>query len=135
MVKVNKLKISYQYDTNYCVISPTDAYGGITPKGKLIVNFFTDIHKIPNSQIHDIDEKGIIKKDVLQTFFDDSKEKAKSDMINVDRIIHNTAIFSPEHAIDIAFWMIDNIIKSPAIKIEKDKLKEQFLKMLGEKNE
>lgn len=132
MVKANKLKISYQYDTNYCISSPTDAYGGITPKGKLIVNLFTDIHKIPTSQIYGVDEKGIVKKDVLQIFFGESKEEAKSDMIYVDRIIHNTIVFSPEHAISIAFWMIENIIKSPVMKIEKGKLKEQFLKMLGE---
>lgn len=127
-----KINISYKYDKNYCITSPTDAYGVVNPKGQLVMSLFTDINKIPNLEVRNLDEKGKMKKgETPINFYEDEKEKAKPDVYYMDRIIHNTVILSPPSAIEIAFWMIDNVLKSPTIDIDKNQLKERFLNMLG----
>ena len=130
MAKQDKICFHYKYDKTYSIISPTDAYGGVTPKGKLVMNLFSEMHRIPKSQINILDKTHKIDKSKPPILYDENGKEFDKDLMYVDRVIHNTVFLTPESAIEIAFWMIDNILKYPPIEIDKNQLKERFLKML-----
>lgn len=134
--QMEKIKVLCKYDSNYSITSPTDAYGGMNPKGKLIMNYFTDIHTPPISQTHELNEKRQINPDVPSVdIFEMEKEKPEKDMFYFDRILHNTVILSPDDAINIALWMIDTVCNEPSSQIDKEKLQKHLLKIIDKKED
>lgn len=132
---MQNVKINYKFAPDYGIISPTDAYGGMNPKGKLIMHLFTDVHSLPESETRELDKDGNVLPNKVPKLIFAEEDAGEKDTIYVDRIIQNTVTLTPNNAIEIAFWMIDSIVSDPANLIEKEKLKEQFLNMIKNKGD
>lgn len=130
--KTKKVKFIIKYDKNHNIIHPTDAMGSISPKGDLVVNFITDIYGTPYFIKHEVDKQNKIKeKSQPENLFEDGKSDSNI-VAHVDRIIHSTVILNPEDAINIACWMLKNLVESPLSDLDKDKLKKRIDFMLEE---
>jgi len=130
--KNQQVKLLFKYDPNYSMIYPSDAYGGMNPKGKLVMNLFTDMHTPPIAEKHKLNEDSRIDPSTppTQVYLDPEIEEEK-DSIYYDRIIHNTVVLAPDDAINIGLWMISTVINDPNFQYDKIKLKNHFLKMIN----
>lgn len=56
-----EIKVKYEYASDYRKIPATGAWGGLTPNGEVVVNFFVEFITKPESVKIKIDETGIIE--------------------------------------------------------------------------
>jgi len=56
-----EIKVKYEYASDYRKIPATGAWGGLTPNGEVVVNFFVEFITKPDSIKIRIDETGIIE--------------------------------------------------------------------------
>jgi len=133
------VKLLFKYDPSYSISYPSDVFGGMNPKGKLILNFFTDLHSPPISEKHKLNKDFKIDPTApaINTYLDDEEEKDEF-LVYYDRIIHHTTVISSDDAINIGLWMISTVINDPNFQYDKERLKKHFLKMIDmpeEKND
>jgi len=58
MADLKQVTFHYTEDANYRTIPVSGAWGGITPKGHIIVNFYYDRPESPESVSHEVGPKG-----------------------------------------------------------------------------
>lgn len=56
-----EIKVKYEYAPDYRKIPATGAWGGLTPNGEVIINFFVEFITKPDSIKIKIDETGIVE--------------------------------------------------------------------------
>ena len=130
-----KVKFITKYDKNYSIIYPTDAFGHINPRGKLTIHLYTDINSPPLATIHKVDKTGLLElnKENKESIYEDSIK----DAFLVDRIIQGTVVIAPDHAMNLAMWIIDKVANHKLFNIDKSKVKDEMNKILSKevKNE
>ena len=91
------IKYIYKFAENYNPIYSNGAYGGGTPNGEIIINFYLERQPIPYSEIRQIDETGQLSDEVIL-------EPAGHD-INVVRYVSTGVVLSLEKAKSIHEWL------------------------------
>ena len=129
-----KVKFNYKYAKDYNTILPTDARGSINPRGRLVMDLFTDINASPEFMIAEIDSEGKAQLSTNLDIYSDSKKNEKT-LIRMDRIIFSKVILAPDDAISIGLWMLKTVINDKRINLDKNKLKLEFEKLLSNKVE
>lgn len=58
----NEMSVTFKYKfaDNYNPVYVNGAYGGVSPRGEIIANFFLERLPLPNSVTHKVDENGIV---------------------------------------------------------------------------
>lgn len=54
------IKFVYKFPDNYNPVYINGAYGGVTPKGEIVANFYLERHPLPYTEAVTIDESGRI---------------------------------------------------------------------------
>ncbi|OGS35865.1 MAG: hypothetical protein A2293_07360 [Elusimicrobia bacterium RIFOXYB2_FULL_49_7] len=83
---------------NFQQVSVDGAHGGISPQGKININFFAERFPIPKSSSIEVQENKVVK----VTDSDDSK-------IGIIREFHFGAYMSADTAKGIATWLLDRV--------------------------
>lgn len=104
-----KITFNYHFSENYNPIYVNGAYGGVGPKGEIIVNFFLERQGIPKSHTHEINKDGSLS----------SKPKSipQDPLSNTIRFIETGIILNFESAKRIHAWLgqkieeLENIAK------------------------
>lgn len=107
-----KITFNYHFSENYNPIYVNGAYGGVGPKGEIIINFFLERPGIPISHTHEINNDGSLS----------SKPKSvpQNPLSNTIRFIETGIVLSFESAKRIHTWLgqkieeIENIEKMRA---------------------
>ncbi len=96
-----KIKFNYIKNELYAPTFANGALGGLTPKGELVINFYTEISSIPKSQTHEV-EGNTIQPEIISER--EPKEDATS-LVNATRIISTGVILSATTATEIHAWL------------------------------
>jgi hypothetical protein len=97
---MTKVKFHYIKDDSYTPRYSNGAIGGITSKGEIVINFFTELPPIPVSQTQGI-EGAILTKEVTT----EMSPKESPSELNANRIINTGVILNEATAIDIYNWL------------------------------
>ena len=62
---MDEIKFEYECDDHYRPIYANGAYGGINPRGEIVINFFTERYPIPESEKFKMSE-GLIGEKISQ---------------------------------------------------------------------
>ena len=95
-----KVKYNYLKEDLYTPQHANGALGGITSKGEIVINFFTEVPASPKSQTHEIDGN-TIKPEILS----EREPKEDSLSINVNRIISTGVILTAPVATELYIWL------------------------------
>jgi hypothetical protein len=110
-----KLKFIYQTDEDCRQIYVNGAYGGMTPKGELIINFFFERTMVPKEErMPVVDGKPQLDKAVRV----DPVTHDPTELVMI-RNIKATIIIPVQEIATIANWMIDRL-KESRIVVEKE---------------
>ncbi len=86
----SSIKIRYIFRNDYNPVYANGAYGGITPSGEIVANFYFERHPLPKSEI----------------LRPDGHNYEPSDLANSSvRFIDTGVIMSPETARNLAKWL------------------------------
>lgn len=97
MSEKKRITFNYHFDDNYNPEYVNGAYGGIGPKGELIVNFYLERQGIPKSHTHEVKEDGSL---------DSPKaENQEESELNLIRYINTGVILNLESAKRIHDWL------------------------------
>jgi len=119
--KYKKIKLEYIYDKNYNIISASDVFGGMSPKGKLILHLTDDMHSVPSIEEFKLTDD--FKIDLNEKPITIYTEKQKDDnILYYDRIVKNTLILSPDDAINIAIWILDTVVNNENLDFDREKI-------------
>lgn len=113
-------KISFKTikDNSYQVFDATDAFGGITPNGKMVTHFFTDMVHFPDEFNLNVDKDGFAK-----------EKSIPNNKQVIDRVLKGTLVLNPQDALKICGWMLSNLMKAES-DVNKDFIKEQISNIL-----
>ncbi len=112
MLKKDKMKFKYIFDDDYNPKYANGAYGGLTPRGEIVVNFFFERTALPKSQTHEITEKGILGDEIDS----DPKDLKRS----IIRYVDTGIIVNPETAKIIIDWLQKKV--ETLEKLKKDNI-------------
>jgi len=68
MADQKRVTFHYTEDANYRTIPVSGAWGGITPKGHIIVNFYYDRPESPKSTSHEVGAKGSLGEELDKSY-------------------------------------------------------------------
>lgn len=97
-----KIKFKYVFAPDYNPTYTNGAFGGVTPRGEIILNFYLERHGLPEAQIHEI-EKGKLSEEY--------ELEPKDQASNMVRYVNSGIILSYESAKAIHFWLGKQIKK------------------------
>ena len=63
----NEVTFKYKFSENYNPKYVNGAYGGIGPRGELIINFYLERQPIPKEESHSIDQEGGVQELLSRT--------------------------------------------------------------------
>ncbi len=55
-----QIKFKYIFEGNYNPVCCSGTYGGISPNGEIVANFFYERMPIPNSVVHELNDDGTL---------------------------------------------------------------------------
>lgn len=87
-------KIKYIFQDDYNPIYINGAYGGVTPSGEIVANFYFERHPLPNSETWTQDKQDLEPKDLANSAV---------------RVVETGIIISPKTARNIAEWLLEKI--------------------------
>lgn len=61
-----KLKFKYKFPEDYNPTYVNGAFGGITPSGEIVVNFYLERHAVPRSQTMEVTADGVLGSEVAK---------------------------------------------------------------------
>ncbi len=113
-----EIKFKYIFEEGYNPKYVNGAYGGVSPMGEIIVNFYLERIPLPKEDIHELNTEGQIGS---------IKERNPKDFNNIMiRYIQSGIVLSLEQAKSIYAWLGNNIEEAEKIENMKQKaLKEQ----------
>ncbi|NOY77778.1 MAG: hypothetical protein GXO76_07910 [Calditrichaeota bacterium] len=97
------IKFKYIFSEDYNPIYINGAFGGINPRGELVINFYFERHGLPISQSYEITKEGMLGDEI-----DNEPSDLKSSMV---RIVKNGIILNLQSAQEIHKWLGDYIKK------------------------
>jgi len=100
---LEKVKFKFKFDKSYNPTYINGAFGGITPKGEIAMNFFLERHAIPNEQTYLVTDEGTLGEEV--------KEERKPDdhKISFVRYVETGVVFDYRTAKELQIWLNDKI--------------------------
>ncbi len=113
---VEKVRFLYSKPDDYKMIYANGAYGGITPRGDLICNFFLEYNDLPLEEVAPL-VGGRVEADKIQRV-DRVEHKPTELVIRRDLKV---GIIIPVHQIStIANWMLDKLKSVPVVMEKKE---------------
>lgn len=110
------IKFKYIFDDGYNPKYVNGAYGGVSPMGEIIVNFYLERIPLPKEDIHELYPNGQIGL---------IKERKPDDFNNIMiRYIQNGIVLSLEQAKSIHAWLGNTILEAEKIETLKQSAKE-----------
>ena len=103
---VKKVKIDYIKPQAYCPMYVNGAIGSPTPKGDILINFYTDLTVLPDSQVHVVND-GKLGPEITDMRL--PKIIKNGDTISVMRQIQSGIILSIAEAKIFHKWLGDQI--------------------------
>jgi hypothetical protein len=95
--------IQFERSPSYRQIAADGAWGGPTPRGRILVNFFVDVPVSPLSVTHSISEDGQLGPEVDRTpAFQESQPR-------VSREFEVGVLLSPDDAEGVARWLLEQV--------------------------
>jgi len=101
--KIEKIKFKYLFDKLYNPVYCTGAFGGVTPKNEVVLNFFMERQPIPYSETRQINKDGSLG-NIIEV-------EPENDLHTVDivRYVETGVIMDLETAKEIHAWLGENI--------------------------
>lgn len=121
-----KVKIIYNYDKNYSTIHPTDAIGNICKTGDVELNLSSDFKPTLSKAIQPLNKDGQLVSFDDGDFFDKTGELITGNLPAIERIVHGKLILRPLFAIDMGILLIDLVLGSLTMDVDKKQIKEKF---------
>lgn len=90
----SQLKIKYIFRDDYNPVYANGAYGGVTPSGEIVANFYFERHPLPKAEIIKIDSTKFEPEDLNNSAV---------------RIIETGLIMSPGTAKVLAEWLLEQV--------------------------
>lgn len=94
-MKQDKIEFKYKFPDDYTPTYVNGCYGGKSPKGEVIINFFLERIPIPNSETFKLSEEGSL----------DSRIGVKPEAMPMIRTVPCGVIMSKESAKEIYDWL------------------------------
>jgi len=99
MAEEKKITVSYRRSNEYKVMPATGAWGGPTPDGHLLANFFVEHASVPSYQTFPADESG--KVDMRN-----ARDSVASG--DLERELMVGIVLSPTTALSVAKWLTEH---------------------------
>ncbi len=106
----SSLKFKYKFSEDYNPVYVNGAFGGVTPNGELVLNFYLERHAIPKSQTMELAPGGRLGEEVGR-----EPEDHKASMV---RFMTNGVVLSPLGAAQI-YSFIGRHLKSMGIEVQE----------------
>jgi len=97
MPEKSKITFNYHFSENYNPTYVNGAYGGVGPKGEIIVNFYLERQGIPKSHTHEINKDGSLTPE--------PESDPQDSLSNVIRFIETGIILNLDSAKRIHDWL------------------------------
>jgi hypothetical protein len=98
MDKTDKIKFKYIFQDDYNPKYVNGAFGGISPQGEIVLNFYLERVALPRSQTYSVKE-GLVLSEI-------SEEREPGDHeSSVVRFVENGIVLDLAHAEDIHRWL------------------------------
>lgn len=89
----------YKFADNYNPVYVNGAYGGVSSRGEIVVNFFLERLPLPNSVTHKVDENGIVGEII------EKENKPKDLNVSSIRFVESGIVVNVETAKQIRDWL------------------------------
>jgi hypothetical protein len=111
--KLTRLKIKYIFPKDYNPVFVNGAYGGLSPRGDIVVNFFLERPALPNSQTYEIND-GKIGTEIIE-------ERDPTDLQgSIVRYISQGIILDYKNAKELQRWLGSHIEQLENADINQD---------------
>lgn len=110
--KGKTLKFKYIFDNGYNAKYANGAYGGVTPRGEITINFYYERSPIPHDQIHNLTDDGRVGEIVETNPIDHTT--------TLVRVVETGIILNVQTAKDIIQWLQNKIDVIELVKQGKD---------------
>ena len=99
----NVVSIEFERSSNYKIIPADGAWGGPTPRGHILVDFFVDVPATPLSVTHSLGDDGQLGPEV------DRSPAPQGNRPRVSREFEIGVLLSPDDAEGVARWLLDQV--------------------------
>ena len=110
-----QIKFKYVFQEDYNPIYINGLFGGITPRGEVVINFFLERHGLPRSQTHEINEEGFIGGEI--------EREPKDQRDSMVRYVEQGIILNLQNAKALNKWLEEHITKLD--KAQKEEYKKE----------
>ena len=108
------IKFIHQFPDDYRIVPANGAWGGVSPRGDLLMHLFVEHSQVPREEIQIVKEDGSL-----------APLKKTTKEIEVMRTMQIGVVLNVEQAVSIAKWMLEKVEKyKSAQKVEKTKMKQ-----------
>ena len=97
------VRIEFERSPTYRVHAADGAWGGPTPRGHILMNFFVDVPTSPLSVTHSLTEEGQLGPEV------DRSPAVQDTAPRVSREMEVGVLLSPDDAEGVARWLLDQV--------------------------
>ncbi len=107
-------RITYRYvqAAGYRRIPASGVWGGITPDGNIIANFFVDAPEIPLSITHELRAGGVLGEEI-------SRDYQQPDSPSIERSLEVGVVMSAERARSVGQWLLSKAEELEAAATEQ----------------
>lgn len=106
---MKEVKFIHKKPDDYEIIPANGAWGGLTPRGDFICNFFTEYYEIPEELEHELEEDGSLGPII----------RKEGEVRTVIREFQIGVLMNKEQAVNLANWILEKVAQ-----IEKEGLKD-----------
>lgn len=97
------VRIEFERSPSYRLIAADGAWGGPTPRGRILVNFFVDVPTSPLSVTHGLSDDGQLGPEV------DRSPALPETSPRVSREFEVGVLLSPEDAEGVGRWLLEQV--------------------------
>lgn len=105
MAEEREIRLHFTEDPNCPTVYANGAWGGVSPKGEIIINFFVDMTALPEVEGFKVDEHGTVKAGTAFKGFPEGVEE-NSDF---ERRVMARIIMTPGSAQSVADWLKNKV--------------------------